>query len=175
MKCKITYDTHSQLDSSVEWFNGDEHFYDDDGHLAGSKPRKQLYPKTIIIKDGNGSYYQLFPNRQPITRVPGECMLENILLIKQPENVEKNYRYYGDAQRLAEILNTGDFKVVAVNFEEPTCPICWLHDIQIKSMTFYEDNGKQLYDVPSDSFEYEYKYPTDNGLIDDKGTEAFLV
>ena len=177
MKCKITYDTYSPF-FKQKMFRGDTPIFDEDCHKIGSKPRTQMYPASIVIRDGEGICWLMQPNRHPITTVPGECILENVLLKKNPKSlVDKNIlydgdsKYLGEAQRLAELLNTNGFEVVAVNFREPDFIGRLLnHDIQIKSMTFYADNGKQLYEVSSDCFNYEYREPSDKEIVDDIGT-----
>ena len=182
MKCKITYDIYSTF-FEEKIINGDEPVFDDDGHIIGSNPQKQMYPHSIVIKDGNGVCWLMQPNRRPVTTVPGECILENVLLIKDPKSLVENgtfyngdSRYLGEAQRLAELLNTNGFEVVAVNFREPEVAFHFLnHDIQIKSMTFYADNGKQLYEVPSDSFNYELKNPSEREIVDDEGTTKEVI
>ena len=183
MKCKIVYDIYSKL-HNMKHFNGDEPIYDDDTfRKIGSKPTPQMYPKSIVIRDGNGVCWFMSSNRRPVTTVPGECMLENVLLKKDPKSlVDKNIfysgdcKYLGEAQRLAELLNTNGFEVVAVNFDNPLYGgTLVLHDIQIKSMTFYADNGKQLYEVPSDCFDYEYQDVDDNLIVDDKGTRIYSL
>lgn len=176
MKCKVTYDTCSQLDNSVNWLNGDEHIYDDDGHLIGSKPTPQLYPTSLVLKDGNGEEWGMVAGTHSVTRVPGECVMQDIYLVKDAPNCKNSATpYYREAQRLAELLNTNGFEVAVVNFRLPNFPSATFHDIQIKSMTFYADNGKQLYEVPSDSFDYEYQDVDDNLIVDDKGTRIYSL
>ena len=182
MKCKIIYDIYSTF-FEEKIINGEEPVFDDDGHLIGSNPQKQMYPKSIVIRDGNGVCWFMSANRKPITTVPGECLLENVLLKKDPKSLVENgtfysgdSRYLGEAQRLAELLNTNKFEVVAVNFREPEVAFHFLnHDIQIKSMTFYADNGKQLYEVPSYCFNYELKEPSEREIVDDEGTTIEVI
>ena len=182
MKCKITYDIYSPF-FERKMFRGDTPIFDDDCHKIGSKPRTQMYPHSIVIRDGDGICWLMSPNRKPVTTVPGECILENVLLKKDPKSLVENgtfysgdSRYLGEAQRLAELLNTNRFEVVAVNFRDPDGAGHFLnHDIQIKSMTFYADNGKQLYEVPSYCFDYELKEPSERQILDDMGTTKDII
>lgn len=182
MKCKITYDIYSPF-FKQKMFRGDTPIFDEDCHKIGSKPRTQMYPHSVVIKDGDGICWLMQPNRRPVTTVPGECVLENVLLIKNPKSLVENGTFYdgdskylGEAQRLAELLNTNRFEVVAVNFREPEVAFHFLnHDIQIKSMTFYADNGKQLYEVPSYSFNYELRNPSEREIVDNEGTTKEVI
>lgn len=176
MKCKVTYDIYSPF-FEEKIINGDEPIFDDNCHKIGSNPQKQMYPDSIVIRDGNGVCWFMSSNRQAVTRVPGECMLEYVLLKKDPKSLVENgtfysgdSRYLGEAQRLAELLNTNGFEVILVNFEDPSGLGIVYHDIQIRSMTFYADNGKQLYEVPSYCFNYELKDPSFKKIVDNEGT-----
>ena len=171
MKCKITYDTYSKF-WEEKIFDGDEPVFDDDCHKIGSKPTPQLYPSSFVLKDGNGEEWGMIAGTHTVTRVPGECVMENIYLVKDAPNCKNSATpYYREAQRLAELLNTNGFEIAVVNFKIPCYQGIIFHDIQIKSMTFYADNGKMLYDVPQSGLNYEYRGPSGNDIVDEKGTE----
>lgn len=175
MKCKVTYDTYCKSwDTNI--FNGEEREYDEDGNVCKRTPGLQLYPRIIIVKDGEGICWRIGAGLIPQTRVPGECIMENISVIRDAAHGYKYSDYYKEPQRLAELLNTGDFKVVAVNFVDPKGVFnIAFHDIQIKSMEFYADNGKVLFTAPFDSFNYELKEGSQYFLLDDEGAKENVI